>query len=148
MKVYCILLVFIHKYLLLYNIVEKNEESQILYKKAKNFLPPLHFNMKPQTAIILLLVFVTLSMTTTNAAHLYANAGLLLKLFGVFPYDADINDAVGIYGKCFWQISELSSKSSKVVLQIVQFCFVHIVQCCLNWSSLINLKTIFNKPFL
>ena len=83
MKVYCILLVFIHKYLLLYNIVEKNEESQILYKKAKNFLPPLHFNMKPQTAIILLIVFVTLSMTTTNAAHLYANAGLLLKLFGV-----------------------------------------------------------------
>ena len=53
--------------------------------------------MKSQTAIILILVFVTLSVT--NGAHLYANAGLLLKLFGLFPSNNNYNTVVDIYGK-------------------------------------------------
>ena len=53
--------------------------------------------MKSQTAIILILVFVTLSVT--NGAHLYANAGLLLKLFELFPYNNNYNSVVVIYGE-------------------------------------------------
>ena len=53
--------------------------------------------MKSQTAIILILVFVTVSVT--NGAHLYANAGLLLKLFGLFPSNNNYNTFVDIYGK-------------------------------------------------
>ena len=85
----------------LYNVhhivTGRKKKAKSSIKRSSPFCASVHFNMKSQTAIILILVFVTLSVT--NGAHLYANAGLLLKLFGLFPSNNNYNTVVDIYGK-------------------------------------------------
>ena len=58
-----------------------------------------HFTMRTQSAIIYFLLFITFAMSTCQAAHLYTNAGLLLKLFGIYPYSNNVV-VVDREGKC------------------------------------------------
>ena len=105
-------------------VAGRKKKAKSSIKRSSPFCASVHFNMKSQTAIILILVFVTLSVT--NGAHLYANAGLLLKLFGLFPYNNNYNSVVVIYGEhSVWKSlkmshpklrAKLTTKSSSICL--------------------------------
>ena len=74
-----------------------------------------HFSMRTQSAIIYFLLFITLAMSICQAAHLYTNAGLLLKMFGIYPYTNNVV-VVDREGKCitvstlFWRIFACGQK--------------------------------------